>query len=110
MTMPINEEILEKKREDRKFQEWRRNVKAHLPNLSQRIFALRGINYYGCGFHYQLEADLGKVIYEINNVSSEYYHDKEYMINRIILNVLVESLFDRLIEIEGEINNNKQKN
>lgn len=106
MTMPSNEELLRERKEDRKFEKWRKGVNAHLPNLSQRIFALRGILYQGCGFHYDLERQLGRVIMEINNYNDPtrpYYHQREKIVNRIGLEVLVDSLFKQLMRIEEEI-------
>lgn len=51
--------------------EWRRRVAKHLPDLAQRVFALRGKHYRGCGVHYGLEGELGYLIARVNDYGNE---------------------------------------
>lgn len=90
---------LQTESEINKFNKWRKEVRKTLPNLSRRIFALRGTHYNGCGFQWGLEKNLGIVIYEINNCNKRY--DKP--IDRIIVEVDHEQLLEQLEKIEKEL-------
>ena len=54
-------------KEAKKHYAWRKRVKKNLPALAERVFALRKKFYAGCGFHYELEKNLGKVIAMMND-------------------------------------------
>lgn len=90
--------------ENKKYTAWRNKVNERLPNISCRVFELRKKFYSGCGFHYGLEALLGKVIHMINNYDMNCYHGIEGISNQIINRVLVEELFNKVQKIENENN------
>jgi hypothetical protein len=79
-------------RSNRAFNKWRKRVKASLPGLSKRVFALRNCMYMGCGFQWSIqwsiEKSLGYVIHDICNFDK--YHD---ISEQIILRVCVEGLY-----------------
>lgn len=54
---------------DRVFQHyaWRKRVNKHFPKLAQRVFALRDKSYMGCGFHYSMERQLGRLMACVND-------------------------------------------
>jgi hypothetical protein len=89
--------------EERAHERWRRRAKEHLPELARRVFALRGIGYNGCGFHYTVEALLGKVILALSqpNMKREDYQSR--MASRCVDRVLVRGLFADLNKIEKNI-------
>lgn len=86
-----------------KYDNWRKRIKNRLPELSQRVFALRTEVYNGCGFHYDLEMQLGYLIAGVNRYSAESFT----FINQTILEVCGTSLFKQVIEIEREISQRK---
>lgn len=47
------------------FKEWRAAARDTLPDVASRVFALRGKPYAGHGFHYAMEAQLGRWIINI---------------------------------------------
>ncbi len=51
-------------------EKWALKVKKRFPELAQRVFALRGAHYMGCGFHYDLERRLGNVIASLNDYNT----------------------------------------
>lgn len=65
-------EIEQNEFELRKFNEWRKEINKKLPDLANRVFALRTKHYMGCGFHWSLEKDLGYVIHMANNFDRDY--------------------------------------
>ena len=71
--------MLEKKDAD-KYYEWLKEIQKQLPALSKRIFDLREKFYMGCGFHWYLERQLGKVIALAND-----YYDKDVEWTDVIL-------------------------
>jgi len=84
-------------REQKHFDEWEKSVKKHLPELSRRVFNLRG-KYYDSG----LEKLLGTVIRDVNNKEGLYRHhaDEEIMVEKIIRRINVHDLFSRLRKAE----------
>lgn len=87
-----------------KFSEWRRKVNELLPEISRRLFALRGKPYTGCGFHWSHEKELGYVISKINDYDDrEFYHESRSMMRQIVLQVATEGLFADVARIEKEL-------
>lgn len=80
-----------------KYTSWRKEVNKKLPDLSQRVFALRKGGYTGCGFHYDLEATLGKVIHMVNS-SNEF--PKE-LPDILLQEVIYEGLLDSIKKAES---------
>lgn len=77
-----------------KFTEWRKKVNSSLPALAIRIFDLRLRGYIGCGFHWYMEKELGKVIFKINDYDDgDYYHGERRIEKQVLLRVLVEELY-----------------
>lgn len=83
---------------DRKFDKWRERVRKSLPELSMRVFALRGKSYMGCGFGWSHEKDLGYIIRTVSNYDS--YPDN---MEQMLLEIVVEGLYKDLNKIEYEI-------
>lgn len=73
-----------------------------LPDLSRRIFDLRGKSYYGCGFSYEMEAELGAVIIWTNSPGAE---TTDTLVERAIGEVRIRMLFDRVAEAEWSVRN-----
>lgn len=94
--------IMIDKRENKCYYDWIDRVKAHLPSLAKRVFALRKKFYEGCGFHYSLEKTLGNVIRDVNDYDRR-LSDIDEMAHRITVRIIVHSLFKRLDEIEKEL-------
>lgn len=90
--------ILAELKNNMEFDKWRKEQRKALPELSNRVYSLRGKLYNGCGFHWSLEKDLGYIIKNISDYDS-YPSD----IDQILLVTITESLYNRLIEIENEI-------
>lgn len=68
---------------------WRNDIYLQLPSIAMRVFAIRNLYYYGCGFHYELEKTLGKIISFIN--------DKEHIIEQY--NIVIEKeIFNSFIK------------
>lgn len=71
----------------KKHNAWRRRLAKGLPALCARVFALRGVNYMGSGFHYAMERSLGQVIRIASNL------DQPFEISDAIIDqVIVEEL------------------
>lgn len=82
--------------QQREFKEYLKSIEARLPNLSARVFALRGKMYSGCGFHYSLERQLGMQIVAANDMgNSKYWQDGR---EGIAARICVEVGFDGFIE------------
>lgn len=83
------------RQELKKFNAWRKRVKKKLPDLANRVFALRGRHYMGCGFHWSMEKTLGRVILDINNF------DKRFdMPDQVVCRVIVAGLFEEVVKAE----------
>jgi hypothetical protein len=95
-------------KEIKAFVKWKNRINKNIPELAKRVFDLRGKSYNGCGFSYDLEGKLGKVINIINDYDRNYYHGKEGKGLRIVSKVIVEGLFKQLATIEKEIRGNTQ--
>jgi len=89
----------------KKFNKWRKEIGKTLPELASRVFALRGKDYMGCGFHWSLEKDLGWVISTMNNFDKSY---RDFA-TRISVKVVYEHFIERLEEIEDEISQRAKK-
>lgn len=90
----------------RKYIKWRKRVNKGLPSFANRVFALRNTGYMGCGFHYDLERQLGNLINGVNRTDREAF-DFTY---RIALKVLCSGLYKDIIRIENELNNKEYGN
>ncbi len=86
-------------RRDKKHDKWRIRVKKGLPELARRVFALRGTGYTGCGFHYELERQLGVIIKEVNSVSVETFKPTRML----LIEIATEHLYRELAKIEREL-------
>lgn len=51
---------------------WRKRAARNMPALATRIFALRDKMYQGCGFHWCMERDLGRLIARLNDYDSPF--------------------------------------
>lgn len=101
------EEYQRRERESRKFTAWRKRAARAMQGAANRVFALRSVAYNGHGFHYGLESDVGYCMFKLNDYHDDgYYHAEDYgnvIARRIILHVHVEMLFERIAEIEREV-------
>lgn len=77
---------------NKKHDKWRNRVKKGLPELANRVFALRGTGYNGCGFHYDLERQLGVIIKEVNSVNVDTF--KPTMM--LLIEIATERLYNKL--------------
>ena len=85
------------------YDKWNKEALKQLPELSVRTFALRDVHYCGKGFHYALEAQLGKVINYLNN-------PEEYPVDlscELIHEVVFEGFIKTLQEAEVSAKNSK---
>lgn len=101
--MTDNLKIEKEKLERDKFTQWRKDINKQLPEIAEKVFSFRNKMYRGAGFHWALEKKLGVVIGEINNYDKNFYHDKEGMLNRILLETHTESLLKQVARIERGI-------
>lgn len=85
----------------KKYTKWRKRVNKGLPALANRVFALRGTGYIGCGFHYDLERQLGNLISGVNRTDREAF---EFTF-RISMEILCAELYKDINQIEKEIRN-----
>lgn len=85
----------------KKYTKWRKRVNKGLPALANRVFALRGTGYIGCGFHYDLERQLGNLISGVNRTDREAF-DFTF---RIAMKILCTGLYKDITRIEDEIRN-----
>lgn len=100
----INEELIKAQHErEIKYIKWVFRVKKRLPELANRVFALRKELYNGYGFHYDMERQLGVVIRNVNSVSTEVFKPTSMIMTEIITT----GLYRELAKIEKEI---KSKN
>lgn len=89
---------MDKRSSYKKFNKWRERVRKNLPELSMRVFALRGKGYNGCGFGWSHERNLGYIIRTVSNYDS--YPDN---MEQMMLEIVVEGLYKDLNKIESEI-------
>jgi hypothetical protein len=101
----IKEIQFEKQARD-KFSEYRKNALLGIPEIASRVFALRGKCYMGCGFHYGLEKLLGSVIKELNTYEKHFENNRDMVAWHILVEVLVEELYERTAEAENSLENN----
>lgn len=85
----------------KKYIKWRQRVNKGLPSLANRIFSLRGTGYMGCGFHYDLERQLGNLISGVNRTDREAF-DFTF---RIAMKISCTGLYKDVTGIEKEIAN-----
>lgn len=88
------------------FHDWQIEKGKELPELSSRVFALRGKAYPGSGWHYILEKLLGNVIVAV--MDHERFNmygkgDQERIADEIISEVLYDDLIDRLEKAEKSV-------
>lgn len=81
--------------EAKKHFEWRKSVAAGLPDLAARVFALRQGGYSGCGFHWDMERTLGKVIAIVND-----YNNKLTLTDTAIDQVIYDGLLEQVAKAE----------
>lgn len=86
--------------EIKKFNKWRKRTAKGMPSLAMRVFALRGKAYMGSGFHWSLEKRLGNILFYLNNFDRGYNDLGE----RIAIEVIVESLYREVAQIEKSLN------
>lgn len=75
--------------------EWRKTVNEKIPQIANRVFALRGVCYDGSGFHYSLENQLGTLMARINNFTERLTFD-----NTLMDEVLYEAFCSQLADAE----------
>jgi hypothetical protein len=80
------------------FNDWRKEIGKGLPELANRVFALRNKGYTGCGFHWTLEKDLGYIISVMNDFDNRYSN----MIDQIVIKIKYQSFIYTLEKAEGE--------
>lgn len=97
----IVDEALIKAQHEReiKYIKWCYRVRKKLPELANRVFALRTELYNGCGFHYDMERQLGVVIRNVNSVSTEIFKPTSMIMTEIVTT----GLYKELAKIEKEI-------
>lgn len=90
---------------DKKFTEWRKRTAQNLPALCERVFALRGTGYVGCGFHWCVERDLGTVMALVNNYDNgDFYNNTwEAEIKQTVLRIRVEHLYKSVTDAEKSV-------
>ena len=96
--------------EAEKYNNWRKKVKARiLSNIAPRINRLSRKLYMGCGFHYAMEQQLGKVIIDLSmpiqwcaNHCDKIPDDRFKMINN---RISVEMLIASVAEAEKSVKN-----
>jgi len=81
------------------FNKWRKAITKRLPNLTKRVFTLRKTGYFGCGFHWALEKDLGWIIHMANNYDKSYRDIGDQLVSRARYEVFI----GRLEEIENSL-------
>lgn len=83
--------------------EIRSRMRPLLPPLAVRVFALRATPYPGCGFHYSLEMDIGRLLYELNdfnrNLSDAY---------ATTLEAIYEDVLERVTRAEAAVEEMKE--
>lgn len=90
---------IQNEKELRIFNVWRKGIAKKLPDLTSRVFALRDESYWGHGFHYSLEFDLGQII----SMANDYRRDYRDLFERISAEANYMAFLGRLTEIEQEI-------
>lgn len=90
---------MDKLRELKEFNKWRKKVGKTLPDLAFRVFALRDKGYMGCGFHWYVEKELGYIISVMNDFNNGY---REYT-SRVTVEVKYKLFIKNLKKIENEI-------
>jgi hypothetical protein len=97
-------------KEQKKFHEWRDRAVKGLPELANRIFALRGKQYNGWGFHYGLEKSIGYLLWRLNDFEIgcpfEGPEAKKVWANRLALEVNLSNLYERVVAAEKSLEEN----
>lgn len=88
--------------DNKKFEKWRQRAVSILPEASRRVFALRGISYYGCGTHWSVEKELGNMIAKLNN-HDEYPHN---ISTQIIIQIRMQLLMETIHKAEMTVHEN----
>ncbi len=95
------DEINAIRKRDQEFTEWRKQEIAKLPEIAQRVFALRKAFYMGCGFHWSLEKKLGAVIRYLNDYDDHtMYNTPDAIATQITIQVIVEGLYEDVAKAE----------
>jgi len=68
----------------KKYRKWQHRVRAGLPKLASRVFALRAVSYPGYGFHYGMERSLGRVIALVSDYG-RYLDAADIVIDQIVV-------------------------
>jgi hypothetical protein len=95
----LDDQEARQRRAEKAYEEWSRRASARMPQLAARVFALRDKGYPGCGYHYAMEAALGKLIARICDPTSIDYHDPkkpvwvQHMASRIHLRALIRDIW-----------------
>ncbi len=71
--------------------EWRNRVAKELPDLGRRVFELRDGGWVGCGFHYDMERNYGRLIMMVNDRVNP-MEDYTPSVDQVNYNALVESV------------------
>lgn len=82
----------------REFNDRRQSIAKKLPELANRVFALRDKMYMGCGFHWALEKELGYIISVMNDFDRSYRD----MADRIIVEVRYDQFLEKLEKAEND--------
>jgi len=90
------------------FNRWRRkSTHQLLTDIGPRIAKLCQTGYQGCGFHYGMEQQFGKLIVSLSlpwqpggNRVGDYHDIKEKMVDNILTKVLFEGLITNVEEAE----------
>lgn len=61
-----------------------------MPEFAARVFALRGKRYMGSGFHYELEKQMGRVMWKVN--SHGFSEDYVEMIEELNIKRFIDTL------------------
>jgi hypothetical protein len=89
---------------NKEFTKWRKRTTRSLPQLAQRIFALRGKGYRGCGLQWSLERELGRCIASLNDYDDgDLYHGNHAYLRQFCLQNRVSTLYKQLAQIEQNI-------
>ena len=89
----------------KEFDKWCEEVNKQLPELSQRIFALRTKKYTGAGFSYALEAKLGKLMQYANDPDWFPFHTSYTKIlqAKMICNITLKEVLRSLEQSESSV-------
>lgn len=99
-------------KEHEEFNAWRKAEIAKLPETAARVFALRGTGYYGSGFQWGLEKQLGYVIHKLNDYDDgQFYHGpgKAAQAIQTVFQTVVKCFYEELEDAEWSAKNGNKK-